>query len=146
MRRNGCEYIGKIPRIRAVEDSIRATKKYTKGAFKSNVHHPMQGEGFPSKVLFEYYEVYPEVSVRGGAFWDLPVGVALDWLWGDTPCVNVVFKYDYRENKASISIAGGDGAVKMLAKAIPNFSKVLADVIVNETEVIVGGNRQASKE
>jgi len=145
MSRNGCEYIGKIPSIRDVEDSIRATKKYTKGAFKANRHHPIQGEKFPSKVLYEYYEVYPEVEVRGGAFWDLPVGVALDWLWGDTPCVDVVFRYNYNENRASIKIGGGAESVKLLAKAIPNFSKTLAVVIASETEVLLGGNRQTSK-
>ena len=142
MSRNGCEYAGKIPFIRAVEDCIRATKKYTKGAFKGNIHHPIQGEKFPSRVLFEYYEVYPEVEVRGGAFWDLPVGVALDWLWGDTPCVNVVFRYNYNENRASIKMEGGAEAVKLLAKSIPNFSKALADVIAGETEVIVGGRKE----
>ena len=142
MSRNGCEYVGKIPFIRAVEDCIRATKKYTKGAFRGNIHHPIQGEEFPSKVLFEYYEVYPKVDLRGGTLWDIPVGVALDLLWRDSPCVDVVFKYDYRGNKASILIRDGAEAVKLLAKSIPNFSKALADVIAGETEVIVGGRKE----
>jgi len=138
MSRNGCEYVGKIPLIRAVEDSIRATKKYTEGIRTMRTHHPIQGEEFPSKVFCKYYEVYPAVNIRGGAFWDLPVGVALDWLWRDTPCIDVIFKYDYRENKASILIEDGTVAVKALANAIPKFSDTLAKVIENETKVITG--------
>lgn len=133
MSRNGCEYVGKIPFIRAIEDSIRATKKYTEGIRTMRTKHPIQGEGFPSKVFCKYYEVYPEVNIRGGAFWDLPVGVALDWLWRDTPCIDVIFKYDYRENKASILIEDGASAVRTLAEAIPKFSDTLAKVIASES-------------
>lgn len=140
MSHNGCEYVGKIPFIRAVEDSIRASRKYTKGAFRGSAHHPIQGGSFPSKVLREYYEVYPELNLRGGTLWDLPVGVALDLLWRDTPCIDVIFKYDYRENKASILIEDGAEAVKALAKGIPKFSDTLARVIADETKVRTGGS------
>jgi hypothetical protein len=44
----------------------------------------------------------------------------------------VIFKYDYRENKASILIEDGAEAVRALAKAIPKFSDTLAKVIAEE--------------
>jgi len=97
-------------------------------------------------VFCKYYEVYPEVEIRGGAFWNLPVGVALDWLWRDTPCIDVIFKYDYRENKASILIEDGIVAVKALANAIPKFGDTLARVIADETKVIVGESGKANQE
>jgi len=132
MSHNGCEYFGRIPFVRAVEDSIRATKKYTEGIRTMWFKHPVQGNGFPSKVFSKYYEVYPEINLCGGTLWDLPVGVALDLLWRDTPCIDVIFKYDYRENKASILIKDGTEAVKALAEAIPKFSVTLAKVIADE--------------
>jgi len=138
MSRNGCEYFGKIPFIRAIEDSIRAAKKYTEGLRTMRAQHPIQGEGFASKVFSKYYEVYPEIDLRGGTLWDLPVGVAFDLLWRDTLCIDVIFKYDYRENKASILIKDGADAVKTLAKAIPDFDNTLARVIADETKVITG--------
>ena len=103
MSRNGCEYFGRIPFVRAVEDSIRATKKYTEGIRTMWSHHPVQGGEFSSKVFRKCYEVYPEIDLRGGTLWDLPAGVGLDLLWRDTPCIDVIFKYDYRENNSDPS-------------------------------------------
>ena len=121
------EFTGNIGCVRAVEDAIRATKKYTEGIGTIRIKHPIQGEGFRSKVFCKYFEVYPQIEID----WDMPVGEALDWLWGDTPCIDVMFKYDYRVNKASISIRDGMEAVKELANSIPNFSDALARVIAN---------------
>lgn len=144
MSRNGCEYFGKIPFLRAVEDSIRATKKYTEGIRTMRAHHPIQGEAFPSKVFCKYYEVYPEIDLRGGTLWDLPMGVGFDLLWRDTPCIDVIFKYDYRGNKASILIEDGADAVKLLSNKIPKFSDTLARVIADESKVIVEESGKAN--
>ena len=119
------EFEGNIASIRALEDCIRATKRYTEGIGTMRLKHPTQGEEFFSKVFCKYYEVYPETDVS----WDMPVGTALDWLWGETPCIDIIFKYDYRINKASIAIKNGIEAVRELSRAIPNFSRTLAEVI-----------------
>ena len=115
------KFSGDIESIRAVEDCIRATKKYTKGAFASPIHHPIQGGTFPSKVLSEYYEVYPEMEIS----WNMPVNKAIDWLFCDTPCINMVFYYDYRNNSAHVSVKNGNGAVKELMDNIPGIKEAL---------------------
>lgn len=121
------EYKGSVVAIRAVEDSIRATHKYTKGIFRKPAAHPIQGEEFPSKVLWEYYEVYPDIEVS----WDMPIIDAILLLSGPsaTPCYNVYFKYDYRDNQAAVIVNDGPVAIKELARAIPGFSDSLAIVI-----------------
>ncbi len=124
MSHNGSEFAGNIESVRAVEDCIRATKKYTEGIGTMRKHHPIQGEDFPSKVFCKYYEVYPEIELS----WDMPAGVALDWLWQDTLCLDVMFKYDYRANKASVTIRDGEKAIKELSKSIPNFGKALVAI------------------
>lgn len=131
---NKSEYAGNIIVVRAVEDCIRATKKYTEGISTMRKRHPVQGEDVPSKVFCKYYEVYPDVEVS----WDMPVGVALDWLWQETMCIDVMFRYDYRENRAAVIIRDGAVAVKELARGIPNFSEALA-------KVIALGNGKANK-
>ena len=87
--------------------------------------HPIQGNGFPSKVFCKYYEVYPNTEIS----WNMPAGVAIDWLWGDVLCIDVLFKYDYRANKASVVMKNGSESVKELAKTIPGFSDALAVVV-----------------
>ena len=124
MSQNGSEFTGNISSVRAVEDCIRATKKYTEGIGTMRKHHPIQGEDFPSKVFCKYYEIYPEIELS----WDMPAGVALDWLWQDTLCLDVMFKYDYRANKASVTIRDGGKAIKELSKSIPNFRKALVAI------------------
>ncbi len=116
------ETASNIAGIRAIEDSIRATRRYTEGIGTMRKKHPIQGEEFPSKVFCKYYEVYPETEI----YWDMPAGVALDWLWGETPKVDVLFKYDYRSNKASVLVTDGPTALKELEKGIPGFSEALA--------------------
>lgn len=131
MRHKESEFDGNIINIRAVEDCIRATKKYTEGVGTMRKQHPIQGEGFPSKVFCKYYEVYPNTEIS----WDMPAGVALDWLWGEVACIDVLFKYDYRVNKASVAVRDGLEAVKELARAIPDFSDTLARAIANGSSV-----------
>jgi len=121
------EFIGDIMGVRAVEDSIRATRKYTKGAFRTPIKHPVQGEDFPSRVLSEYYEVYPDIEIG----WDMLATDAWAWIWGDTPHIDVVFRYDYRSNKGYMIVADGMFAVRQLANSIPKFSDALAKVIAS---------------
>lgn len=121
------EYSGSILEIRAVEDCIRATKKYTKGAFSKSVSHPIQGEDFPSKVLTEYYEVYPDLELN----WDMPAIDAWAWVWGETSHIDIKFHYNYAINKGELIIYGNSGVVNMLKEGIPNFTKTLANLRTN---------------
>ena len=121
------EFVGGILEVRAVEDTIRATKKYTKGAFSKAAQHPMQGEEFPSRVLTEYYEVYPDMEVG----LDMSIINATFWLAGETPHVDVYFKYNYQRNKAIVIIYGGNGVVDLLGEGIPGFAEALGKVSEN---------------
>jgi len=121
------EFVGGILAVREVEDTIRATKKYTKGAFSKAAQHPMQGEEFPSRVLTEYYEVYPDTELG----WDMPASKGWAWLWGDTPHIDVLFKYNYQRNKAIVIINGGNGVVDLLEEGIPGFAEALGKVSEN---------------
>lgn len=127
------ELEGNIIEIREVEDTIRASKKYTKGAFSRAVEHPIQGADFPSKVLTEYYEVYPDTEVH----WDMPAGVAIDWLWGDVLHIDVVFSYDYRANKAKMTVRGGKGVLRELTRGIPALMPVIGRL--STREVVAAG-------
>lgn len=128
---NGIEKTGNIASIRAIEDSIRATKKYTEGLLTLDRKHPkmIQGEDFPSRVFWKIYEVYPDVELS----WDMPVGVAVDLLWGDTSIIIVKFHYDYRENRASMVVKDGQSAINDLKKTIPGFNSALDKVIIGQT-------------
>lgn len=120
------EYEGTILQVREVEDCIRATKKYTKGAFQRPAKHPVQGEAFPSKVLTEYYEVYPNLDLdEVMPLWDA-IMVTSNWLWGDIPRVEVRFYYNYLRNRAMMIVQGGKSDVGMLADGIPGISPLLA--------------------
>jgi len=124
------EFVGSILAVRAVEDAIRATKKYTKGAFQKPAQHPIQGEDFPSRVLTEYYEVYPDTEVG----WDMPASEGWAWLWGDTPHIDVLFRYNYQRDRAIVVIHGGNGVVKLLEEGIPGFGEALGRVTENGAE------------
>lgn len=121
------EYIGSIMAVREVEDTIRATRKYTKGAFTKSVQHPIQGKEFPSRVLTEYYEVYPDTEIG----WDMPASQGWAWLWGDTVHVDVLFKYNYQLDKAIVIVHGGNGVLSMLNDGIPGFQEALSKVTQN---------------
>lgn len=115
------ELKGDLILIRDLEDTIRATRKYTKGIFRPKQQQsPVQGDGFPSRVLTEYYEVYPEVELS----WDMPASEAWAWVWGDIICIDVTFWYDYRSNAAKITIHGGDNALQELQAGIPDFKEI----------------------
>jgi len=109
--------------VRDLEDTIRATRKYTKGAFSKASKHPqrIQGEEFPSRVLTEYYEVYPDLDIG----WDMRAGDAWAWVWGDVVHIDITFLYDYRENKAKVTIHGGRDAMEKLKEGIPGFKDIL---------------------
>ena len=122
------ELRGNILSVRDAEDCIRATRKYTKGAFSRQQQHPVQpiqGAEFPSRVLTEYYEVYPDMDIS----WDMPVSAAIDWLWGDTTHIDVRFQYDYRQNLAKLVILGGPKAMQELSKSIPGFGAALSKIV-----------------
>lgn len=121
------EFVGSILAVRAVEDTIRATKKYTEGFFTRFAEHPVQGSEFPSRVLRKYYEVYPDTEIG----WDMPASEGWAWVWGDTPHIDIDFKYNYQMDKAIVIIHGGDGVVKLLEGGIPGFGEALGKVIEN---------------
>lgn len=126
MSHNRSEFTGNIITVRAVEDSIRATKKY-KEYLGRRSHHPLQGEAFSSEFFCKHYEIYPEMEVS----LDMSIIDAIFWLGRGTPCIDVLFKYDYRENKASVIVKDGAVAVRELSRGIPGFSDTLAKVVVN---------------
>jgi len=123
------EFVGTILAVRTVEDTIRATRKYTKGAFSRQAHHPIQGEEFPSRVLTEYYEVYPDVE----SVWDMSIIDAAFWLAGETPHIDVDFKYNYIRDVAIVIVHGNNGVVKLLGEGIPGFEEALGKVQENST-------------
>lgn len=132
------EFSGSILAVRAVEDCIRATHQYTKGLknpLSGRTKRPVaiQGEDFPSAVLTEHYEVYPDTDIEeimplGQAIWK-----TLDWLGGDVVHIGVQFRYDYRGgnregDKAKVTIEGGNGVIRALEVGIPGFTEALATV------------------
>lgn len=119
------EFIGDIATVRVVEDCIRATKKYTKSAFRKPIAYPIQGEEFPSKVLTEYYEVYPEMEPS----WDMSWPDFWMWVWGDTPHIDVLFQYDYRVNRGKVTVRGNNNVLDMLKDGIPDFEESLGKVM-----------------
>jgi len=124
-------FAGSILEVRHVEDSIRATGKYTEGIFTALKTHPLQGNDFPSKVFNKYYEVYPSVDLNEVRGWDV-VGVTIDWLWGDIPRIHVTFRYDYRSNRAWIVVKAGNRAIEALGESIPGFKNAMEVIIAND--------------
>ena len=131
-------YKSNILLVRDLEDTIRATKKYTKGAFSKAVSHPIQGEQFPSKVLTEYYEVYPDLEIG----WDMRAGDAWAWVWGDVVHIDITFLYDYRDNKAKVTIHGGKDAMEKLKEGIPGFKSILA--MIDEANSVGVANKKTT--
>jgi len=113
---------GNIESIRAVEDCIRATKKYTEGISTIRQRHPIQGNGFASKVFRKHYEVSPDMERPN---WDTPAGKAYDWLL--TPGIHVRFYYDYRTNRAVMEIR--EKELARLEKAIPKIERAIRAVV-----------------
>lgn len=121
------EFAGSILAIRAIEDCIRSTNKYTKGVFRRKVEHPIQGAEFPSRVITEYYEVYPDMELS----WDMPASDAWAWVWGDTPHVDVWFHYNYNKNSARMEVGGNNGVVEMLKGGVPGLAEAMEKVRMN---------------
>lgn len=126
---NGNRIYGTIDSIRNVEDCIRATKKYTKGVFRKSAQHPIQGESSPSRVLTEYYEVYPDVDLS----WDMSASEAWAWIWGDVVHIDVFFHYDYRSGRGHMDVPSGAESMKKLREKIPDLSAVL-DAVTDAME------------
>ena len=129
--KNGYEYSGDILLVRAVEDCIRATKRYTESIGTMRHKHPIQGEDFQSRVFCKRYEVFPDIDIDEKMNWWKAALTTSDWLWGDNR-IDMLFNYDYRDNKASIVIEDGKTAIKELGQAIPGFSDALASVIMSK--------------
>lgn len=128
------EFHGTISNIRAVEDAIRATHKYTEGMVTRFAHHPpVQGGETASKVLTKHYEVYPDVVVDI----DMPASQAVDWLWGELDMVNVNFWYNYRDRRATMRVNTAGSTVReelrKLAAAVPGLCDLLL-VFVQDRE------------
>ncbi|MDD5220910.1 MAG: hypothetical protein PHV11_10110 [Candidatus Bipolaricaulis sp.] len=117
-------FSGNIVDIRAIEDCIRATRKYTEGIGTMRFKHPVQGEDSHSRVFCKYYEVCPDTEVH----WDMPAGTALEWVTGKVKLVDIRFYYDYRANKASVIVCDGDKNIDELSAKIPRFKELLAAV------------------
>ena len=120
------EFRGTILSIRNIEDTIRATKKYTEGVGTMRAHHPIQGEDFASKRFNKYYEVYPDMNLEEMHSLGEAIYLTSDWLWGETPRIDVVFNYDYRSGRASMTVKGGVSDVRELDRSIPGFKDALA--------------------
>ena len=123
MRNRSSETVvsGSILQVRELEDSIRSTRQYTKGAFRKPTVHPIQGENIPSRVLTEYYEVYPDLELS----MDMAASDAWAWVWGDVLHIDVKFHYDYKCNNAQMIVYGSNGVVKSLCDGISGFKEAL---------------------
>jgi hypothetical protein len=124
------EFAGNILTIRAVEDCIRASHKYSEGiSSRLFSHHPSQGERFPSRVLTKYYEVHPEIDLdQLRDFWDVAFTTS-DWLWGDPSMVNVLFRYNYATNRAWAYVYGGEPALLLLKDKIQGLTAALDSIV-----------------
>ena len=123
------EFTGDILSVRDAEDCIRLTRKYTKGVFRKVAVYPIQGEGFPSRVLTEYYEVYPDLDIG----WNMLATDAWAWVWGDVLHVDVFFNYNYSTNKAKIIIHGGNGIIRSLEEGVPGLGEAIAKLAIGDS-------------
>ena len=112
------EISGSIASVRALENAIRASRKYTESVKTMTQTHPSQGD-FPSQVLTKSYEVYPGLKVSMG----MSVKDLADWLWADVEIIVVRFSYNYRDNVAVMKIHNFDKKVKRLTATISGFGK-----------------------
>jgi len=121
------EFVGGILAVREVEDTVRATKRYTKGLFHKPVKHPIQGEDFPSRVMTEHYEYYPHIEPS----MDMSIIDAVLWLADFEPHIDINFSYNYLRDKAIVIIRGSNDVVELLREGIPGFGEALAKVTEN---------------
>lgn len=126
------KYTGTILDVRAVENTIRATERYTKViSRKKRKEYQIQGEEFSSRTVIEFYEVHPDIDIGKQRplreIWET-IKDASDWLWGDTPMVEVTFVYYQARNEALVDVYGGNGVLKMLEDGIPGWKEALEKV------------------
>jgi len=127
--RNASKHQSSVALMRDVEDAIRASKKYTKylSLFSKHNNVKVQGDDFPSSVVTEHYEVYPDMQIN----WDMSIIDAIFWLGHGTRSIKVVFKYSYPTDRAWLVVDDGPEAIKELAQSITGFSEALAKAIAN---------------
>jgi len=121
-------YESDIISIRAVEDAIRASRRYTEQLGTMLHKHPVQGEHVASRVLTKHYEVYPETDLDEMLSVSKAIDRLGDWLWGDVPKVVVLFHYDYRSNRAYVIVRDGTEAIDLLAVNIPGFANAIDQI------------------
>jgi hypothetical protein len=120
------ELTGWIKQVRAVEDSIRTSGKYTEAISTLGNNHPIQGSEFTSRMVTKKYEVYPDIKVD----WDMSALKAWAGLvFAETKMIDVVFRYDYRDNHADVKIVDGEEGVEDLKKAIPGFREAIEKLL-----------------
>lgn len=119
------EITSTIANIRTIEDAIRASKKYTEGLQTIRKVHPIQGEEYASRVFCKHYEVYPQVTVT----WDMPVGVAMDWLWKDVECLYITFRYDYRSNIGTMICRDAEKDIARLSDTIIGVAEAIKTIM-----------------
>lgn len=125
------ELFGDILSVRAVEDTVRATHKYTEGIFSrynKKEEKRIQGGDFPSRIVTHYYEVYPDLDLEDEmTMWDALLTTS-DFLWGAIPMVEIIFVYNYVRNRAVVTVRGGNGVMEMLENGIPGWKEKLEEV------------------
>lgn len=119
MSNNDIKRRGNIMNVRAVEDSIRASKNYTEYLHTMIAKHPIQGNGFPSRALRKFYEVYPAVDLSSKT-----LGEALEWVTGYSESVCVKFFYNYNCNRAEV-IFKRVKDIDKLSNTIPGFKEAI---------------------
>ena len=131
------EFTGDIISVRAVEDCIRASRKYTECLFtKINKHpEPIQGGDFPSRVVAKTYEVYPDVEVG----WNMSIIDAAFWLADCPGHIDVRFTYSYPLNRARITVYGGSGVVQLLRDCIQGLGDLLTKLASSGSPQRVAG-------
>ena len=113
--------------IRQLEDSIRATERYTEGLLTKERKHPIQGEEFTSKAFRKMYEIYPTHNIPKALRTneDEPIKEFFPnfYKWITSPAIQIYFYYDYRNDKAELEYHDKD--LEQLIKVIPNFINIL---------------------
>ena len=122
-------FTGKLLDVRAVEDAIRASKKYSEYISSRFARHPLQGDEVPSRMLTKYYEVYPESEFNGI---DMSIIDAVFWLADSPSHVDVRFEYNYSCNRAAMQVRGRSGEeLNRLKEGIPGFGEAMEKIAAN---------------
>lgn len=118
---------GSIAQIRDIEDTIRATKRYTEGLTMRRKDHPKQGDDMPSSAFARTLEVYLDSDFTQFD-WDMDIreliNKRLEWLKSRATVLRLW--YDYPNNRASLHLHSY--AVENLCESIPDFEAALYKV------------------